>query len=601
MDVLVVNCGSSSLKAAVLDAASGERRVEVLAERIGEPGSYSRIDGGEPRPIAARDHGGSLAALLPEILSRSDAARLGAVAHRVVHGGERFVAPVRIDDEVERAIEALCDLAPLHNPINLAGIRAARRLLPAPPHVAVFDTAFHATLPRRARSYALPAALAEKHGLRRYGFHGTSHAWVAGRAAEFLGSDLRDLRLVTCHLGNGCSVSAVEWGRSVETSMGMTPVEGLVMGTRCGDVDAGILIELLRREGWGPDELDRVLNRDSGLRGLSGVGNDVRDIEERARAGDERCRLALHVFGHRLRKYIGAYAAVMGGLDAVVFTGGIGEHSALLRHRAAQRLEFLGARLDEERNREARVDAAAPVAEISASGSRVRLLVVASDEAFAMARAVDALLRAEARPLPGGAIPVSVTSRHVHLSAEAVAALFGPGHALTPARPLTQPGEFVARESVRVVGPRRALEDVPVVGPLRPRCQVEIGRADEFQLGLDAPVRASGDLASTPGATLEGPAGRLALAEGVICGRSQLLVPAEQADALDLAHRDLVDVALEGEPGSVLRGVVVHLLPGARLELRASPDEAVAAGLEAPAGAGPLAPCGRTARLLRRA
>jgi acetate kinase len=385
--------------------------------------------------------------------------------------------------------------------------------------------------------------------------------------------------------------------------MGMTPLEGLVMGTRSGDVDPGILIELLRREGWGPDDLDRVLNRDSGLRGLSGVGNDVRDIEERARAGDERCRLALHVFGHRLRKYIGAYAAVMGGLDAVVFTGGIGEHSAGVRHRAAQRLDFLGARLDEERNREARVDAAAPVAEISAPGSRVRLLVVATDEAFAVARAAEALLREEARPVPDADIPVRIASRHVHLSAEAAAVLFGAGRTLTPLRPLTQPGEFVARETVHVVGPRRILEDLPVLGPLRPRCQVEIVRADEFQLGLDAPVRASGDLAHTPGATLLGPAGRLDLAEGVICGRSQLLVPAGQAAALGLAHRDLVDVALGDGAAEVLRGVVVRILPDegedreARLELRVSLDDAAAAGLVAE-GEGPLAGCGRRARLL---
>jgi acetate kinase len=383
MHVLVINCGSSSIKAEVVDTDGGRRCGGFLIERIGERdeqgGVATRLHWNGPwaapggdgsalgHALAGVDHALVLGHVLPELRSRLADAQLAlaGVAHRVVHGGERFAEPVRIDAEVEATIAALIPLAPLHNPANLAGIRAARELLPKLEHVAVFDTAFHQTMPRRARAYALPRELVARHGIRRYGFHGPSHAHVAARAAEHLGEDLRNLRLITCHLGNGCSVCAVEYGRSVETSMGMTPLEGLAMGTRSGDLDPGVILHLLR-SGYSVDELDSLLNEQSGLAGISGAGKDLRDIERRAAEGDEDCRLAIHVFAHRLRKYIGAYAAVMGGVDAIVFTGGIGQHSALIRHRACQRLEFLGARLDEERNRDADVEiGGVQVAEIS--------------------------------------------------------------------------------------------------------------------------------------------------------------------------------------------------------------------------------------------
>ncbi len=424
MDVLVINCGSSSIKADVLDEQTGERLRSLRVQRIGTPGCGAALEGVEV-PLGDVDCATALTLMLPRLL---EGVAVSAVGHRVVHGGERFSAPTRITAEVEAAIEGLCPLAPLHNPANLAGIRVARELLPDVCHVAVFDTAFHATLPRRARTYALPAELAQRHGIRRYGFHGPSHGYVAARAAEHLESDLRDLRIITCHLGSGCSVAAVEEGRSVETSMGMTPLEGLVMGTRIGDVDPGVLLEVARREGLTIDELDDLLNRRCGLAGLSGVGNDMRDIEERAAAGDERCRLAIHAFAHRLRKYIGAYAAVMGGVDAVVFTGGIGQNSALIRHRAVQRLEFLGARLDEDLNRDARVSAASPVAEISAPRSRVALLVVSTDEELSIAQQVARLVRQQDQVEHDRRIPVAISARHVHLTRDAVAALFGEGH-----------------------------------------------------------------------------------------------------------------------------------------------------------------------------
>jgi acetate kinase len=614
--VLVINCGSSSIKAEILDTDRGARHGGFVIERIAERGGAAtrlhwhgpwadeRADGD---PVPGVNHAAALAHVLPELRARVAEAKLelSGVAHRVVHGGERFAEPTRIDAEVEAEIAKLCPLAPLHNPANLAGIRATRELLPGLVHVAVFDTAFHQTMPRRARAYALPRELAERHGIRRYGFHGPSHAHVAARAAEHLGEDVRDLRLITCHLGNGCSVCAVEYGRSVETSMGMTPLEGLAMGTRCGDLDPGVILHLLR-SGYGVDDLDRLLNEQSGLAGMSGAGKDLRDIEQRAAAGDEDCRLALHVFAHRLRKYIGAYAAVMGGVDAIVFTGGIGQHSALIRHRACQRLEFLGARLDEERNREADVEiGAVEVAEINTSHSRVRMLVVATDEQLELAREAAALLCSRDKLESGSlarAIPIAISARHVHLTSEAVATLFGPGHQLRPRNPLSQPGQFACEETVDLIGPKRNIEAVRVLGPERPKCQVEISRTDEFHLGLDAPVRASGDVANSPGITLRGPAGVLQLREGVICAWRHIHMTPVDAAQFGVVDRDVVEVAVQSPTSGrdlVFGDVMVRVSPSSSLEMHIDTDEANAADLS-PHAEGMLVLTGGEARLTKR-
>lgn len=572
MQVLVINSGSSSLKVDVLDPDTGARSLRAKAQRLGTPGAVVRI-GDVETPIPGGGHADALAAILPTIDGDID-----AVGHRVVHGGEQFNTPVRIDDAVEGAIAELVPLAPLHNPANLAGVRAARAALPDVPHVAVFDTAFHQTLPRRARTYALPLDLQKKHGLRRYGFHGPSHQWVARQAAAHMEADLQDLRIITCHLGNGASVTAVEYGRSVETSMGMTPLEGLVMGTRAGDVDAGLLMDLMRREGLDVDGLDALLNTRSGLAGLSGVGNDLRDIEQRAAEGDEACRLAIHVFCHRLRKYIGAYAAVMGGVDAIVFTAGIGENSALIRHRAAQRLDFLGARLDEDYNRDATVSDDAPVAEISSRNSRTRLLVVRTDEARAIATATADLARDRDAVSDPGTVPIAVSARHVHLTPEHVEALFGPGHKLTPKKWLTQPGQFAAEERVNLIGPKRTINNVRVLGPTRGKTQVEIARTDEFTLGIDAPVRRSGDLDNTPGITLEGPQGRVTLKQGVICAWRHIHMTPKDAERFGVQHRDIVDVAVDSNGRDLIFGdVMVRVSPKYALEMHIDTDEANAA------------------------
>ena len=363
--VLVVNAGSSSLKMKLLP--SGE---SVLIERLGGPtsvrASFTVVE--SPR-LERHDHAFDFGLRLLE--EHLGALNLTAVGHRVVHGGTRFVEPTLITGEVEAAIEELCPLAPLHNPGNLAAVRAARRALPDVAHVAVFDTAFHATLPPHAYHYGLPLEYAQQ-GVRRYGFHGTSHQYVAQRAAEVVGRPLAELRMISLHLGNGASATAVAGGRSVDTSMGFTPLEGLLMGTRTGDIDPGLLIHLLRG-GMSLDDLDQLLNRGAGLRGMSGISNDMRDVRQAARSGEAGAGAALALFAYRVRKTIGAYAAAMGGLDVIVFTGGIGENDVAARADCLEDLGFLGVELDAQRN-------AAGAETISAQHGAVKVLGVKTDE-----------------------------------------------------------------------------------------------------------------------------------------------------------------------------------------------------------------------------
>ncbi len=600
MFVLVINCGSSSIKADIVQTSTGDRTVSVRVERVGTAECFAGWDGGEPVPLGEMGHAAALHAILPDMLTRAPGGTVATVGHRVVHGGDRFRDSARLDDAAIEAIEAVTDLAPLHNPANLAGIRAAMTLLPDASHVAVFDTAFHSTLPRRAYSYAIPQELADRHHIRRYGFHGTSHRWVAERAAEWLDTPLRELRVITCHLGNGSSVCAIEFGRSVETSMGMTPLEGLVMGTRCGDLDPGAVLYLLRHEGLSVDQVDDLLNRQSGLAGLSGQGNDLRDIERRAAEGDERCRTAIAVYAHRLRKYIGGYAAIMGGVDAIVFTGGIGQHSEVIRHRAAQRLGFLGARIDEDRNRDCAVSAAAPVFDISSETSRVKLLAIATDEELAIARDA-ARIHTEQDTFSGELrIPIAVSARHIHLTRAAIDTLFGEGHALTPYRALSQPGQFACVEKLDLVGPKRTIKGVRILGPARSACQVEVSRTDEFALGIDAPVRGSGDVKASPGITLVGPAGSLTLEEGLICAWRHIHMTPEDAERFGVKNHDVVDVRVDTEGRDLVFGdVLVRVSPKYALEMHIDTDEANAAEIVA-GTVGALAATGASALLVRK-
>jgi acetate kinase len=312
---------------------------------------------------------------------------IDAVGHRVVHGGERFTSSVLIDKEVEKAIEECANLAPLHNPPNLSGIRAAKALLPNVPHIAVFDTAFHSTIPPYAYIYALPYEFYERYRIRRYGFHGTSHYYVARRAIQYLKENFSiepsQSKVITCHLGNGCSITAVLGGESIDTSMGLTPAEGLVMGTRCGDIDPAILPFLMEKEGYTAKDIDEIINKKSGLLGISGKTNDMRDIEEEIAKGDKRAKLAFDVFCYRIKKYIGAYAAALGGVHAVVFTGGIGENGPMEREAICSGLEFLGIEIDPEKNE---MMVKGREGDISKEGASVRVLVIPTNEELVIAQ-----------------------------------------------------------------------------------------------------------------------------------------------------------------------------------------------------------------------
>jgi acetate kinase len=394
--VLVLNCGSSSIKYQLNDATAGEVLAWGIVSRIGEKTGQLDYKAGEfrwSREESVPGHGRGVELILDALLDcetgvLTQASEVSAVGHRVVHGGSFFNAPARLTPEAIVKIEACVPLAPLHNPAALVGIRESLRILPSTPQVAVFDTAFHAGIPAHAYTYALPQAYSRDYGVRRYGFHGISFQYVASRAQALLGGTLADTRIVIAHLGNGASVTAVNSGRSVDTSMGMTPLEGLVMGTRSGDLDPGIVIFMMQQLGLSNLDVDRVLNRESGLLGISGLSNDMRDVLQGARAGGERCRLALDVYCYRLKKYIGAYAAAMGGLNALVFTGGVGENGAPIRARVCEGLSFLGIELDEESN--SRV--LGVEGDIGRAGSGVRVLVVPTDEEKLIAKETMALL-----------------------------------------------------------------------------------------------------------------------------------------------------------------------------------------------------------------
>ena len=559
MNVLVINSGSSSIKYQVIATEISSALTEGKIERLSNADSYRRA--------------------IQDVVAKTAKERIDAVGHRVVHGGEDFTMPHLIDEDVIEAIEACAPLAPLHNPANLAGIRAAREILPDLPQVAVFDTAFHSRLPRRARTYAIDPDLAASLQMRRYGFHGISHAYVAQKAAEHLDCGLNSLRLVTCHLGNGASACAVEFGTSTETSMGMTPLEGLVMGTRCGDIDPAVVIKLVKGGGYSPEQVERLLNQESGLLGLSGSSKDLRDIEEKAATGNERARLAIAVFAHRVRKYIGAYAAAMGGIDAVVLTGGIGENSVRMRRRILQRLEFLGLMLDHDRNNDCQVSHESPVTEISADGSRMSALVVATNEELMIARETQKMIEAQQIALMTAPIPIAVHPRHVHLSPDTFGQLFG-NTAPTPETDTSQPGQFVCQEKVTLIGSRAQIDEVPVIGPLRERDQIEITRDEEFRLGVDAPVRPSGQTEGSGSITLEGPCGRVHLKEGLICATRHIHMPPDAARNFNLHDGDEVEVAINGRQRDlVFRRVLVRIDPRYRLEMHIDVDEARAAGL----------------------
>ena len=396
MNILVINCGSSSLKYQLINSETEGVLAKGLCERIGIDGMLTyQPEGGEKEKseIAMPTHTEAINAVLAALTNEKSGvikslSEVGAVGHRVVHGGEKFTSSCLINDESMKAIEECNDLAPLHNPANLIGIRACQELMPGVPMVAVFDTAFHQTMPDVAYTYGIPYEYNEKYKVRRYGFHGTSHSYVSKRTAEIVGKPYDQMKIIVCHLGNGASISAVNCGKSVDTSMGLTPLEGLVMGTRSGDLDPAIIDFVGKKEGLSLDEMNEVLNKKSGMLGISGVSSDGRDLEAAAETGNKRAQLALDVFDYRVIKYIGAYAAAMNGVDAIAFTAGIGENNIKMRKDVCSSLTYLGVKLDEEKNNvrgEERI--------ISADDSKVQVLLVPTNEELAIARETLALVK----------------------------------------------------------------------------------------------------------------------------------------------------------------------------------------------------------------
>ncbi|RMH54682.1 MAG: acetate kinase [Candidatus Hydrogenedentota bacterium] len=396
MRILTLNCGSSSVKFSVFETsriliAKREDRnlVRGLVERIGQDPSFLRIrvsgsgekSGYQRKVIAAADHTAAIRVAL-EHISESVEGEIEAVGHRVVHGGVKLGRSCFIDDDVEKEIENAIDFAPLHNPHNLSGIRAIKELLPGVPNVATFDTGFHRTIPPHAATYALPRDLVQKHNLHRYGFHGLSHRYLVFRLERLLNRSRDELRLITCHLGNGCSITAVEKGRSLDTSMGFTPCEGLIMGTRPGDTDPGLLLQLMIRENMSVQEMETLINRRSGLLGISGVSNDFREILAARARGNENAALAVDAFCYRLKKYIGGYAAALEHVDAIAFTGGIGEHVPEVRQRALEGARAFGIKIDPAANEEA----GSSECKISAEDSAVQVWVIPTDEELVIAR-----------------------------------------------------------------------------------------------------------------------------------------------------------------------------------------------------------------------
>ena len=396
MNILVINCGSSSLKYQLINSETEGVLAKGLCERIGIDGMLTyQPEGGEKEKseIAMPTHTEAINAVLAALTNEKSGvikslSEVGAVGHRVVHGGEKFTSSCLINDESMKAIEECNDLAPLHNPANLIGIRACQELMPGVPMVAVFDTAFHQTMPDVAYTYGIQYEYYEKYKVRRYGFHGTSHSYVSKRTAEIVGKPYDQMKIIVCHLGNGASISAVNCGKSVDTSMGLTPLEGLVMGTRSGDLDPAIIDFVGKKEGLSLDEMNEVLNKKSGMLGISGVSSDGRDLEAAAETGNKRAQLALDVFDYRVIKYIGAYAAAMNGVDAIAFTAGIGENNIKMRKDVCSSLTYLGVKLDEEKNNvrgEERI--------ISADDSKVQVLLVPTNEELAIARETLALVK----------------------------------------------------------------------------------------------------------------------------------------------------------------------------------------------------------------
>lgn len=587
--VLVLNVRTGSLKYRFFDTADEGRNVEGQVEWIDQPGtllSHATAQGPRRFELGQADHRQALQAVLDRLVNPDGGvinklSEITAVGHRVVHGSDKYQSPVTIDEQVLHDIRCYAPLAPLHNPVQARGIELMRELLPDVPHVAVFDTAFHQTMPDYAYRYALPDELYEQDRIRRFGFHGLSHQYVGLMSATYLKKRFSRLKIITLHLGEGCSACAIDHGRSMDTTMGLTPLEGLTMVTRSGDIDPGIVLHLMRK-GLSADDIESMLNRESGLKGLSGLSGDTREIAAAANEGDAKALLSVEVFAYRIRKAIGAYYAALGGLDVLAFTGGIGENAHGVRALACQGLWGLGILIDAVKNRSV-VDRVDGVVDISHPNSKVKVLVVHSDASRMIARETIRILgyeaitkQMQATKLP---IPLGVSAHHVHLSQADVEKLFGPGHQLTPHSPLSQPEQYAAQEQVKLIGPKGVIERVRVLGPARSTTQVEISRTEGYRLGINAPIRMSGDLDGTPGLQMEGPAGTIDIKRGVIYAQRHIHMSVDDADRFGLRDGDVLSIRAGGEREVIFGDTVVRVSPKFALEFHLDTDEANAAQL----------------------
>lgn len=584
MKILVFNAGSSSLKFGVFDMSIEDSRVlkgEFEDFKQGVTQLHLRIGGENAETTQSQLAISSVEEAIkhvPLLLVEYGFDDFDAVGHRVAHGGEQFYQATQIDNSVMQHIELCTPLAPLHNPANISAINICRRVWPSLPQVAVFDTAFHHTIPDRAYTYAVPKTWRDS-GLRRYGFHGTSHKYVGLRVAEALNKSVTELQTISCHLGNGASLCAINRGFSIDTSMGMTPLEGLVMGTRSGDVDPGIFAYLSRKLGLNMHEIEHALYTNSGLLALSGSA-DLRDVEKKASEGCQDAQLGIDVYAYRVRKYLGAYAAAMGGLDVIAFTGGIGENSSSMRRRICDKLAFLGVFLDEDKNQAAHLKGFEAI-QLQAIESRVKVIVTQTCEQLMIAQETQQLLATSKHSIveTPTQIPVAVSARHIHLSQAHVEALFGKGYQLNKQRSLTQPEGWAAEETVALIGPKGAFSKVRILGPTRSATQIEVSKTDTYTLGLDAPVRPSGKLENTPMVRIRGPEGEIDTTGLIIAARHIHMSP-EDAHKMALSDGDFVDVKLNGERGILFSNTQIRVKDSYVTEMHIDTDEANAAGID---------------------
>jgi len=587
--LLIINCGSSSLKFHFIDTMDQDNSAKGSVERIHLENTqltYKSANANEKKDLGQGDHKVAFEAML-EILTDKKVGIVAnldditCVAHRSTLGGEKHRGAVLITEEVIEDMDQYSAVFPLHNPPIISGIRLSQTLLPKAIHVTVFDSSFHATVPSFAYLYALPYEYYEEKGIRRFGYHGSSHKYASLKTAQYLKRPFNKLETIICHLGNGSSVCGVDHGRSVDTTMGFSPLEGLIMGTRCGDLDPGVILHLMR-EGMGYDELNELLNKKSGLLGISGVSSDMREIEASADDGNHRAMLAIKTYAYKVRKYIGSYVAAMEGLDALVFTGGIGQGSALIRSLACQGLYRMGITIDEKKNRNA--DGFKEICDISTEDSLVRVLIIPADEERMIARDTLATLERlqvigvmkSQKPMP---VPIEISAHHVHLSREHVEALFGKDYELTNLKTLGIPSAFACEEKINLVGPKGRVNNVRILGPERKETQVEISMTEQYKLGIHPPIRESGDLDGTPGITLEGPKGKISIEKGVICAMRHIHATPEDVLKMGIKDKDVVRVQVQGDRELIFGDVMVRVHPDFNLYMHIDTDEANAANL----------------------